>query len=573
MVARNQLAVWLAQRQQVHLSLAGRSSLARAFGLAPDLEPSLSPLLARTSRIRRRRRLLPARMTVEFSRATVEELPQSAPETGTFDVVDEEMVIDVADDMVDEEMTVDDVDTESPTLSEPAADPLADLPRLRALMRAVIRPPAPASERPLRNPARPVRPHLANTMPTGETIGTEAEPEHIASGEVIPVSSQDIPAPVPESQPESVVLGSTYVASAEKPLTPPVPEAFETVDVVESSSPEQLDAEPPFTPEDAHEVADEPGIPSPPVEHEQQAETPTFSPRYWLERLEQVERRERQATGNRQVSMDEPVAETPLVPESLPAPTVRFLRPLVGVDPESVPIYRETPDTPIVSEAGADAIAVDDEILLAFDQQTSTPGGAGLLAHELTHVARRRTPRFVPPVVRTLPGVAGDGEEQIARRVESRVQQVARAEKALPKTRPDDQLAPESSVLLPETSAASEPVQQYVLRHGEDVAAFGGLPAPWEPMPDLFNRPEPPAGMSAGDSIWHQEINLPLQQAAEGASPVVHHAESGRSVEETPAPERPSAPQPPVEPDLDALARQVYAVLRRRLLAEQRRAG
>jgi hypothetical protein len=55
---------------------------------------------------------------------------------------------------------------------------------------------------------------------------------------------------------------------------------------------------------------------------------------------------------------------------------------------------------------------------------------------------------------------------------------------------------------------------------------------------------------------------------------VVQRAETGRQVPATePATMPQEGPQPQPEPDLDALARQVYAVLSRRLAVERRRLG
>jgi len=69
-------------------------------------------------------------------------------------------------------------------------------------------------------------------------------------------------------------------------------------------------------------------------------------------------------------------------------------------------------------------------------------------------------------------------------------------------------------------------------------------------------------------------VSAPVAAAAESAAPA--RAESGRSLPEAEAPreagdhERPEAGKH-AGPDLDALARQVYTIVRRRLAADRRR--
>jgi hypothetical protein len=122
--------------------------------------------------------------------------------------------------------------------------------------------------------------------------------------------------------------------------------------------------------------------------------------------------------------------------------------------------------------------------------------------------------------------------------------------------------------------------------------SWGGLPAPWEPLPDWLTSPEPASPALVGDARpGSVQFSRPTAAAAPPPAPNGSHvvtdlsgaaaslamyaAEHDRDLPtadtSTPAPDHP-APNS-VEPDLDALARQVYAVLKRRLLAERQRFG
>lgn len=92
---------------------------------------------------------------------------------------------------------------------------------------------------------------------------------------------------------------------------------------------------------------------------------------------------------------------------------------------------------------------------------------------------------------------------------------------------------------------------------------WGDLPAPWEPLPAWLSAatPEP-----AAQASLPAETPLPVVQRAAATESAGRPA----SAPEAPA-GSPSSAQP--EADLDALARQVYGILRQRLLTEQRRGG
>jgi hypothetical protein len=110
---------------------------------------------------------------------------------------------------------------------------------------------------------------------------------------------------------------------------------------------------------------------------------------------------------------------------------------------------------------------------------------------------------------------------------------------------------------------------------------WGGLPAPWEPLPEWLN--EPVTGVEAAEvqrsltarafPVAASLVPMSAAPIASGFQPAVHAADSARAVE---APERAAAPaegegQAAVAPDIDQLARKVYAALKRRLEADARR--
>ena len=292
-------------------------------------------------------------------------------------------------------------------------------------------------------------------------------------------------------------------------------------------------------------------------------------------------------------------AHSLVTPLTLSEPARRFLKPLVGADPAAVRAYQGPRADQVAAALEADAIAVGEDVAIATSHADESPEALGLLAHELTHVARARQPDFVPPVARPRqmrfvpPAVApvspasegeaplapSDGEsvlapqeneETLALRTERRVIRAARA-RAEAASATDTQSAGGGAPTDPSLAA-------------RDV--WSGLPAPWEPLPDwLAASPVDVAAPARhGDA---PRITMPTPPAAPVASlpssapPGAHLAAQGRDLggeaEEAAASVSPPLPPPAdehaPEPDLDALARQVHAILRRRLAAERRREG
>jgi hypothetical protein len=275
-------------------------------------------------------------------------------------------------------------------------------------------------------------------------------------------------------------------------------------------------------------------------------------------------------------------------PAPLPEATRRFLQPLVGIDPASTRIHRDAAADQVAAAYAADAVTAGDDIALAAGKNVEAPETIGVLAHELTHVARQRTPRFVPPIIRNAPGrspVAANSEESIAQQAEARViQAVHEAGSPDPPTAPRAQATPPPSAQAPAPAAEQPP---------DRTRPWGNLPAPWEPLPAWMTTPSAlaapappfvpaassvPASPPAPAAPAPAAISAPavVGAAPQPAAPAVQRAAQSRTLEQPTAPEPSPAPPPAAEqvaPDLDALARQVYAVLKRRLATERRREG
>lgn len=271
-------------------------------------------------------------------------------------------------------------------------------------------------------------------------------------------------------------------------------------------------------------------------------------------------------------------------PVQLSQATRRFLKPLVGIDPASVTILQGPLPSAVTSAHRADALAIgDDTILVGSAFVGEMPRDLGLLAHELTHIARERRPRFIPPAARAsrATSAAEPSEESLARRVESRVVQLARSG---PTHSGDGRPgAAVSEALLsdpspePSIPEAADAGTMTATPHVD--ADWGGLPAPWEPLPEWLAPGAPGRGQAAAT------ISPRASQATSGAvalAPVsmaapahvsVQRADEGRALDapEQSSPAAPADAPAGVAPDLDLLARQVYAVLKRRLETETRR--
>jgi hypothetical protein len=263
---------------------------------------------------------------------------------------------------------------------------------------------------------------------------------------------------------------------------------------------------------------------------------------------------------------------TPLQPTPLRESTRRFLRPIVGIDPASVRLYRGTAASEVTAQLGVEGVNIGDAIALGpGHEDESSPATLGLLAHELSHAARRQDTQYVPPAAQdSAPPAAG--EEQIARSVERRATAAARRflapAAAQPPGAPGQAGGPGQSVSALPVSQSSE---------------WGGLPAPWEPLPEWslnapadpmpaapaanpFAPPAPDAAPAAPAAVV-----LPATAPAVAGAGAPLFAEADRGVTENEQPQQQPQQQQQPGPDLDALARQVYDRLKQRLAAERRR--
>jgi hypothetical protein len=263
-------------------------------------------------------------------------------------------------------------------------------------------------------------------------------------------------------------------------------------------------------------------------------------------------------------------------PAVLPESERRVLKGLVGVDAAGVRIYQGRHAQETTQAFHADAMAAGDAILIGATHAQRSPERLGLIAHELTHVARFRRSRFIPPIARgpTSPGAPVPtppaDEEELATRVERRVRRIAEA-------KPPARTGNEPPIpALPAAGRSATPHPDVDLpkdRSAPDDRPWGRLPAPWEPLPAWMSAPraheptshEPPISVSRPVPPEPRAATVPVRAAA------THRRNAGEDAAQPALAQRDSPPLRSPEPDLDEQARRVYAILKRRLAAERRR--
>ena len=293
--------------------------------------------------------------------------------------------------------------------------------------------------------------------------------------------------------------------------------------------------------------------------------------------MDRVAERTAQRTAERAAEPPSTHAPTSQTIAPLLESTRRFLSPRIGIDPATVPIIRGPEGDRLLAAANADAAAIGEAIALPSTNDERAPSTLGLLAHELTHVAQRRQPRFVPPILRAHSAnvepahqrphqpaheptqrALSTSEESLARRVEHAVRKDA--EQAAEQAHRAAPLAQDARTKQTPTKGI------HPLRDGE-IRPWGTLPAPWEPL----EHDSPPEGDA---SASFNAVTTTLFAAPSADAAPVHFAEHGRSPEaEASSPDHGAPPTAAPAQDLDALARRVYDVLKRRLAAERRREG
>lgn len=282
-------------------------------------------------------------------------------------------------------------------------------------------------------------------------------------------------------------------------------------------------------------------------------------------------------------------------PAAVSAPARKFLGSRVGLDPATVAVVTGPAVTTALAEMNAEAAAFDNAILVGPRATSDEPRQLGLLAHELVHVARRRQPRFVPPILSAHPGGTQpqrsglEDEEHTARAVEVAVGHAA-------------MLSAEARSGVAPVAARTEPTAP-TPSTGEVPGTWGGLPAPWEPMPEWTDAPlsseaeQEAARTRAASAPNHGQIPAIGAREADphptltgamnrvevspqfGAphTPTLTGRSAVPSAPRLAARDRSSEPLAGAEarqteptPDIENLARQVYGVLRRRIAAERR---
>ena len=268
---------------------------------------------------------------------------------------------------------------------------------------------------------------------------------------------------------------------------------------------------------------------------------------------------------SRQAGQPQPRPQTPIAQAPLRESTRRFLKPIIGRDPADVRVYRGAAADQLAARYAADALTDGASVVLAADESETTPRALGLLAHELAHV--EQAARFVAPQTATERNTL----EREARHVEVQAVHQARAEREQ-----QWQASPASSPVVARPVAAVPPARP---RSSQPAPGeqWNGLPAPWEPLPDDVFAPETRATPAA----QHSSSPAPVAAHSQAARPGAAHpgasgepmlAEHSRIQPSESAAEPVSQDAPPApEPDLDALARQVYQVIKQRLAAERRR--
>lgn len=315
------------------------------------------------------------------------------------------------------------------------------------------------------------------------------------------------------------------------------------------------------------------------------------SPQAWLARLTRKAQQEQEQTltARQPVRQPEPARPAPRQPEQLSQRARAFLKPLVGIDPGEVPIYRDALAEQHTSQLHADALSTGETIEIAAEYSGNTPATLGLLAHELTHTARQQQLRFLPPVAlqtfspseQTITPERMD-EETLALKVEQQVLRQATRAASITNapSLPSVSSSPGTSTTVPATDRSS------------DRGIWGNLPAPWEPLPAWLASPsasidqqtQAQAPMAFAPSVFQTPMTT-WQAPGTGSASSSHApafssvrlASEDRNIDENdvtaPSPQNTSGQAGAQEPeqDLDALAHQVYTLLKRRLGVEQRR--
>lgn len=291
--------------------------------------------------------------------------------------------------------------------------------------------------------------------------------------------------------------------------------------------------------------------------------------------------------------------------KKLSTPARMFLKPLLGFDPGDIPVeeaeknYLATRQLDAATEAATDG----ETIILKPEISRRTPEQLGLLAHELTHVVRSKQPRFVPPVARETgemkPILASAKawepaqsvvqsehvesasamrlltEEELARRVEARVLRKAAETARVPQRLIEEELAagePGETRFVEPRLAQSQSAPEV-----SEAERSGDFAAGQSTLTGSFNPPDSEQGRTSDygsfqSAVGGETVSSASTQSSTPAGASLHRAERGREIAEIPATLNGATQFGKQRAfNLDALADQVYFVLKRRLAAERRR--
>ena len=436
----------------------------------------------------------------------------------------------------------------------------------------------------------PVAPEAATAQPAaGEPIASDRSARDEPPPPVAAAEEPPPPDPVRESRPVPswTPIETRQARSPAHRREPPAPSV--TADAAGSQPPERVGA-----------LGELPAVAAALPGSDPSEVTPAATPLEWLARLQ---RAYGPKSGPQAPGRPQPPARVTPLGQPISMANREVLEPMLGIDAGSVRVHQGPDAAAAAAALQADALTVGEHIVLGAGRQDSDPKTVGLLAHELLHIARQRTPRFVPPVLRGAPRPTEPGrppfrpsagvlpphrpgertpvvaqaaeEEAMALVVEAAAIATSR-DRARGATPAPGTTGSGPSLSAPSPIAGTPAIPQAPLpwsapADGENQPPWGSLPAPWEPLPgqpegqsELPSGDEP-LGASAppGPAPWPVTTTAPIQRAGEER----HQGERATGPHGT-AP----GPGAAAKVDLDALAKQVYTVLKRRLAGERRRA-
>lgn len=286
----------------------------------------------------------------------------------------------------------------------------------------------------------------------------------------------------------------------------------------------------------------------------------------------------------------------------------------MGFDVREVPLWQERQEAGLTRRVRADAMTIGHEVILGPGVKLNDPRGEAVLAHELTHVARRDSPHYLPPILRarlrSADSAVSDqiaarlirgamGEETLAETVEVAVLHEARRQELKHETRGHtahgrpgasftDPWPDASRDASPDITNHSARSSEYVPKEnasaGSPVVIPGFSSSVWQgELPAWQGRATSPAlsGLAAEPTMNSGAVSHTLGSggslagglSASGlATPLIQRAAEDRTLEVPQQRPQPSHTHqsPPV--DVEVLALEVYRRVRERMLREIRNA-